>query len=103
MKSRRGTKQNHFPWRNAMLAISLRSTAQYDLGHVAVLACAGDPGAAVAVTALQGQLLDPAALVRISTFEDLIARAKQEPSLSAWADAFRRRYLSLEPITAHLR
>ena len=87
-------------WRNAMLAVSLRSVEEYDHGHVAVLAGDGDKGAAKALGLLTRELTEPDHLVRSATLEHLVTRAGAEDDLAGWADAFRRRYLDLAPVKA---
>jgi hypothetical protein len=85
-------------WRNALLVLSLRRTRPYRHGHVVVLACRGDAGAARAVAGLREQLVAPDLLVRAATLEDLIEAATQREGLRQWALGFRRRYLDLSPV-----
>ncbi len=85
-------------WRNALLAVAVRSDEAYDLGHVAVLATAGDPAVAEAVAGLRAWHQRPEDLLRNATLEDLVRRAKNENALAGWAAAFERRYLDLTPV-----
>ena len=87
-------------WRNAMLAVSLRSVDEYEHGHVAVLAGDGDKGAAEAIDLLTRELTDPDQLIRSATLEHLVTRAGAEAELASCAGAFRRRYLDLAPVQA---
>lgn len=80
-------------WRNALLAVAVRSVQGFDRGHVAVLACEGDKGAAKALHDLRAQLDEPGDLVRSASLEALVARARRETTLATWADSFDRRYL----------
>ena len=85
-------------WRNALLTHSLRSTDEFDDGHVVVLSCEGDGGAQAAITGLESELRDPSALLRSATYEELVSTFASEPDLSSWALEFRRRYLDLAPV-----
>lgn len=86
-------------WRNALLALSLRRSRPYRHGHVVVLACRGDAGAARAVAGLREQLVVPDSLVRAAALEDLIEACAQREGLRPWAREFSRRYLDLRSIT----
>lgn len=85
-------------WRNALLAASVRKEEGFDHGHVAVLACKEDRSLGRAVKTFEGQMDDPASLVRVANFEDLIAEASKIPGLASWASAFDSRYLDLSQI-----
>ncbi len=85
-------------WRNVLLAHSLRSTDEFDEGRVVVLSCRGDVGAERAIAGLSAELRDPPALLRSTTYEELVAAFDSEPELSSWAADFRRRYLDLTPV-----
>lgn len=87
-------------WRNALLAVALRSADGYDRGHVAVLGLADDTNIAKAVKGLSTQHSAPRDLVRAATLEALAERTEREPELAAWAQAFRRRYLDLSPVNS---
>lgn len=85
-------------WRNALLAHSLRSTHEFDDGHMVVLSCTGNESVPAATEALARELHDPTQLLRSALYEDLIATLANEPELSSWAAKFRRRYLDPSPI-----
>ncbi len=85
-------------WRNALLVHSLRSTDEFDDGHVVVLSCDGDSGAQAAIERVANDLRDPPALLRSVTYEALVSELVQEADLSSWAAEFRRRYLELTPV-----
>ena len=85
-------------WRNALLALSLRAKGGYAHGHVLVVACRDDGGAAKALRGLRAELVDPDALVRSLPLEDLIGAFKKRTETKEWAGAFERRYLDLSPV-----
>ena len=85
-------------WRSALLAVAVRADESYDLGHVAVLATAGDPAVKEAVEGFATWHLRPDELLRSASLEDLVTAAKNEPALAGWAHAFERRYLDLSPV-----
>ena len=90
-------------WRNALLVHSLRSTDEFDDGHVVVLSCEGDEDAKAAIDLLQNQLDDPLSLLRATTYECLMAWFSTRPELQLWADVFKRRYLDLSPLNPYKR
>jgi hypothetical protein len=85
-------------WRNALLAASVRKVESFDIGHVAVLACKADPILTDVVKRLEAQLEDPKSILRVASYEDLIAEANKYPELAEWASAFNGRYLDLSQI-----
>lgn len=87
-------------WRNALLVLSLSRTRDFRYGHVVVLACRGDVGAARAAAGLREQLVSPDSLLRVAALEDLIEACVQWDGLREWALEFRRRYLDLTPVLA---
>jgi hypothetical protein len=85
-------------WRNTLLATSVAAKEGFDEVRVAVVACAGDAKVEKAVSGLRGQLVEPDALVRAVTLEELVSPFAELPATAAWARAFRERYLDLAPV-----
>lgn len=85
-------------WRNAMLALSVRAKEGFAHGHVLVVACRDDVGAAKALSGLRAELAEPESLVRAVTLEDLTSAFKERADTEQWANAFERRYLDLSPV-----
>ena len=85
-------------WRNALLVHSLRSTDEFDDGHVVVLSCEGDNNAKRAIDGLGSQLHEPLSLLRTATYEELMSKFADMTAVRSWAGEFRRRYLDLSPV-----
>ncbi|MCY4109051.1 MAG: hypothetical protein OXG11_08495 [Chloroflexi bacterium] len=85
-------------WRNALLAHSLRSTSEYDRGHVVVISCEDDSAAEKAIAGLSAELHKPASLLRSTPYEALIDVLVCMPESACWAKKFRRRYLDLSQV-----
>jgi len=85
-------------WRNALLAVSVRSSGSYSYGHVVVMAPEGDEEVRKALDGLSAELIEPSSLILSVSLETFTGAAESEPSLKQWAQAFRRRYLDLEQI-----
>ncbi len=85
-------------WRNALLVCSLRSTHEFDDGHLVVLSSAENESVAAAVNGLERELHSPKSLVRFATYDDLVARLCAQEELSSWAAKFRQRYLDLSTV-----
>jgi hypothetical protein len=83
-------------WRNALLAVSVRSSGSYAFGHVLVMAPDGDPDVSKALDGICAELVEPSSLVLFTTLQTFIAAAETEPLLKQWAQAFRHRYLDLD-------
>lgn len=87
-------------WRNLMLAIEVAKAEGCELHHMAIVALAEDSGADEAYTGVKGQLVAPQDWLRRTSLEAIVAGAKAEPELAAWAARFETRYLDLSPIRA---
>ena len=85
-------------WRNALLVCSLRSTDDFDNGHLIVLSCSGNKSVPAVVIGLERELHRPRSLLRFATYEDLVSKLSAAPELSSWAREFRHRYLDLSPV-----
>lgn len=80
-------------WRNLLLALSVREKQGFELGHVAVLACDGDPKAAAAVKGVSAQLSSPETHLRSTTLERVVSAAAENAATAEWARWFNERYL----------
>ena len=82
-------------WRNLLLAGALDVGGGEGRGGVAVVALAGDPGAAKAVAAVSAELRSDAKdRLRSVSFEAIIEAVPDvAPDLNGWARRFQRRYL----------
>ena len=87
-----GPKTNQL-WRNALLALSLRTKEGYAQGHVLVVACREDAGAVKALGGLRAELADPESLLRAVALEHLISAFSERTDTKQWATAFEGRYL----------
>ena len=89
-------------WRNALLALSLRQSADFDEGYCIVVHCAEDAGLAAAISAFHDERDVPGSLVRNVTFESLVAALAENADVANWAAEFSTRYLDLGPVS-HVR
>ena len=92
-----GRSTNQF-WRNALLAVAVRRAADFDYGHVLVVALEDDPHVEHAMSVLRSAHIEPDSLVRVAPIERIVELALDEPLLAAWANQFARRYVDLAPI-----
>lgn len=85
-------------WRNALLVHSLRSTDEFDDGHLVVLSSLENESVTSVVRGLEREVHDPRSLLRFAVYEDVVSGLSKETELSSWAREFRRRYLDLSPV-----
>ena len=80
-------------WRNVLLAAALERKGVRGTGWVAVVALANDRGAEAAAGAVAAALKE-ANRLKVVSLESIVEAAAQRPSLEAWSNEFRRRYLT---------
>ena len=87
-------------WRNAMLALEHQKSGFGEALSV-VLHADGDEDIGEAIDTFRDQREPPETLLRVVTYERLIAaiEAEAEPDVADWCRRFRKRYLDLSPVS----
>ncbi|MXY78759.1 MAG: hypothetical protein F4Y94_03485 [Chloroflexi bacterium] len=87
-------------WRNTLLALAVLDQSNYAEGYSVVLHAPRDEHIESAIDAYYAQREEPKSLLRVATYEDLVAAIEEQPGpdVADWCLRFRQRYLDLTPV-----